>query len=241
MSGTRSAVTRAAALLPLLLAGCGGLFHSNTKPEQIYYLRAPSALGDDSASASASSSASATAARASPTRASLSVARPVAEPGLDSPHIMLVRADHRMNFYTGSRWPATSPEVLEALAVETLRASGAWSSVEDSASPFLSDYLLQIRVRRFEADYGAGAAAPVVQVRLDCVIGRRQGREVLSTFSASGSAPAAANRMSDVVAAFEQATGIALESLSQQALAAVRTDTQRAAQNGASPLPSSAR
>jgi len=239
VSGTRSAVTRAAALLPLLLAGCGGLFHSNTKPEQIYYLRAPSALGHDGASAS--SSASATAAQASPTRASLRVGRPVAEPGLDSPHIMLVQADHRMNFYTGSRWPATAPDVLEALAVETLRASGEWSSVQDSTSPFPSDYLLQIRVRRFEADYGAGAAVPVVQVRLDCIIGRRQGREVLATFSASGSAPATANRMSDVVAAFEQATGIALESLSQQALQAVRTDTQRAAQNGASPLPSSAR
>jgi cholesterol transport system auxiliary component len=239
VSGTRSTVARAAALLPLLLAGCGGLFHSSTKPEQIYYLRAPSALGDDGASAS--SSAGATAAQASPTRASLRVARPVAEPGLDSPHIMLVQADHRMNFYTGSRWPAAAPEVLEALAVETLRASGEWSSVEDSTSPFPSDYLLQIRVRRFEADYGAGAAAPVVQVRLDCIIGRRQGREVLATFSASGSAPATANRMSDVVAAFEQATGIALESLSQQALQAVRTDVQRAAQNGASPLPSSAR
>ena len=239
MNATPSAATRAAAPLMLLLAGCTGLFHSSTKPEQIYYLRAPGALGGEGTSAT--SGASATVAEAAPVRSSLRVGRPVAAPGLDSPHIMLVQADHRMNFYTGSRWPAAAPDVLEALVVETLRASGDWSSVEDSASPFPSDYLLQIRVRRFEADYGTGAAVPAVQVRLDCIIGRRQGREVLATFGAAGSAPATANRMSEVVAAFEQATGIALESLSQQALQAVRADAQRAAQNGASPLPSSAR
>jgi ABC-type uncharacterized transport system auxiliary subunit len=234
-----------AALLLLLLGGCSGLFHSNTKPEQIYYLRAPgaaggatNAAGGDGASANPAAS---TAGPETPARASLRVGRPVAAPGLDSPHIMLVQADHRMNFYTGSRWPAAAPDVLEALAVQTLRGSGDWSSVEDSASPFPSQYLLQIRLWRFEADYGTGAAPPVVQVRLECILGRREGREVLATFSASGSAPAAANRLSEVVAAFEQATGAALESLAQQALQAVRADAQRAAQNGASPVPSSAR
>jgi len=231
-----SAAAPAATLL-LLLGGCAGMFHSNTKPEQIYYLRAPAAGGSDGPSAGDTASATGTGA----VKASLRIGRPVAAPGLDSPHIMLVQADHRMNFYTGSRWPAAAPDVLEALTVETLRGSGDWSSVEDSASPFPSDYLLQIRMRRFEADYGAGNGAPVVQVRLDCIIGRRQGREVLATFSASGSAPAAANRLSEVVAAFEQATGSALESLAQQALQAVHSDAQRAAQNGASPLPSSAR
>jgi len=246
-----SAAAPAAVPLLLLLGGCSGLFHSNTKPEQIYYLRAPGAAGGngaaagDTASATGSDSATAgdtaSATGSGALKASLRVGRPVAAPGLDSPHIMLVQADHRMNFYTGSRWPAAAPDVLESLTVETLRASGEWSSVEDSASPFPSDYLLQVRVRRFEADYGAGSGAPVVQVRLDCILGRRQGREVLSTFSASGSAAAAANRLSDVVAAFEQATGGALESLAQQALQAVRSDAQRAAQNGASPLPSSAR
>jgi cholesterol transport system auxiliary component len=230
---------RAAPLLLVLLGGCSGLFHSNTKPEQIYYLRAPTATAGGDATG-ASRTAAVAGGDVTPVRAaSLRVGRPLASPGLDTPHIMLVQSDHRMNFYTGSRWPAAAPEMLEALVVETLRGTGEWSSVEDSASPFPSDYLLQVRVRRFEADYGAGA--PVVQVGLDCIIGRREGREVLATFTTAGNAPAAANRLSEVVVAFEQATGSALESLSQQALQAVRADRQRAAQNGASPLPSSAR
>jgi cholesterol transport system auxiliary component len=225
----------AVSLACLCLAGCSGLFQSKAKPEQIYYLRAPAAppAGADSAAAAPVAAAA--------TPASLWVARPSAGPGLDTPHIMLVQADHRMNFYSGSRWPTPATQLIEALAVETLRARGAWASVEDSASPFPSDYILQLHVRRFEADYTEGAGTPVVHVLLDCIIGRRQGRDVLATFTASGASAAPANRLGEVVGAFEQATGTALESLSQQAEQAVRGDVQHAAQNADKPLASISR
>jgi cholesterol transport system auxiliary component len=140
---------------------------------------------------------------------------------------MLVQADHRMDFYSGSRWAAPATEVIEALTVETLRSSGVWSSVEDSTSPFPSDYLLQLEVRRFEADYTQGSTAPVVRVTFDCIIGRREGRDVVASFEAAASAAAGANRLSEVVAAFEQATTAALNTLLQQASQAVRADLQR--------------
>ena len=131
-----------------------------------------------------------------------------------------------------------TPEVIESLVVQTLRASGDWTSVADPGSPFPSDFLLQIGVRRFEADYSGGGAAPVVHVVLDCILGRREGREVIATFVASGEANAAANRVSAVVGAFEQATDAALESLAQQAAQAARAAQQRAPQNGENPVPS---
>jgi len=222
--------TRAAPLLCTILSGgCTGLFHSTAHPEQTYYLRAPAAAAGDGAPATAA------------VAGSLRVGHPVAAPGLDSSHIMLVQADHRMNFYIGSRWPAPVADVLEALAVETLRASGAWTSVEDSTSPFPSDYLLQVAVRRFEADYTAGGAVPEVHVTLDCIIGRRAGRDVVATFVVSGAALATANRLSDVVSAFEQATGAALGALSQQATQAVRAAAEHAAQNQDRPTPSISR
>ena len=236
---------RAVPLLCLCLAGCTGLFQSKAKPEQIYYMRAPAGAGAPAATATgqgaAAGEATATAAPATALTASIRVGRPVADPGLDTPHIMLVQADHRMNFFSGSRWPAPAPEMVEALAVQTLRASGEWASVEDSASPFPSDYLLQVHVRRFEADYTAGGDAPVTHVILDCILGRRQGREVLATFTVAGSAAASANHLSQVVAAFEQATGTALEALTQQAGQVRRADIQRGAQNADKPLPSISR
>ena len=224
---------RALLLLGLGLTGCSGLFQSNAKPEQIYYLRARPA-------STAPAAATAAPVPAMPVSLSLQVARPEAGPGLDTAHIILVEADHRMNFYTGSRWPAPLSELMESLAVQALRASGEWASVEDSGSPFPSDYLLQLHVRRFEADY-TESTVPVVHVVLDCTLGRRQGREVLVTFSAAGNAPAAANRLTEVVAAFEQATGTALDALVQQSAQAVRPDVQRASRSDEPPLPAANR
>lgn len=222
------------ALLALLagtaLNGCTGLFHSTARPEQVYYLRAPAAPAAAGASAGATAGGADAMAPLVPP-ASLRVTHPLAVPGLDSPHIMLVQSDHRMNFYAGSRWPSAASDMIEALAVETLRASGAWASIEDTASPFPSDYVLETDVRRFEADYTGGGEAPVVQVDIDCLIGRGEGREVIGSFSATGTTPAAANRLTDVVAAFEQSTSAALESLSRQAVQAVRDDVQRRSRN----------
>jgi cholesterol transport system auxiliary component len=206
-------VRAAAALLAAALAAaaCTPTFRSSAKPEQIYYLRAPApAAGSGVAPPPASAP-------------SIRVLTPLAAPGLDTTHIILVQADHRMSFFAASRWPGRLPEVVETLAVQTLRGSRAWSAVMDSASPFPSDYMLRISVRRFEADYSAGAL-PVVHVVLDCSVGRRVGRDLLASFSAAGEAPAAADRMSEVVGAFEQAAGAALQSLSQQTQAVVHAD-----------------
>jgi cholesterol transport system auxiliary component len=215
-------LSSAALLSAVALGGCTGLFHSTAQPEQVYYLRAPSAGATEGTSAGGGSNAAALVAPAS-----LRVSHPLASPGLDTQRIMLIQSDHRMNFFAGSRWPSAAPDVVESLITQTLRASGAWASVEDTASPFPSDYLLQTALRRFEADYTGGAAAPVVYVVIDCLIGRGEGREVIASFSVSGSAPAAANRLTEVVSAFEQASNAALTALASQAAQAVRDDEQR--------------
>ena len=233
LSGTGTALVL---LTGAALSGCSGLLHSTARPEQVYYLRAPSANGTDGSGVATGAGNSA----ALVPPASLRVSHPQTSPGLDSPHIMLVQSDHRMNFFAGSRWPSASSDVIESLLVQTLRASGAWASVEDTASPFPSDYLLQTSMRRFDADYTAGAAAPVVHVVIDCMIGRGEGRDVIANFTVSGSAPAAANRLSEVVAAFEQASGAALTSLASQAAQAVHDDEERRTHGGRNPAPASA-
>jgi cholesterol transport system auxiliary component len=225
--------------LCLLVSGCGGLFQSNAKPEQTYYLRPPAAASTLVAAApgtGASTASDSAAIGATVAKPSVRVGRSLAAPGLETAHIMLVQGNHRMNFYTGSRWPGPAPDVIDSLIVETLRASGAWSSVSDSSSPFPSEYLLATTVQRFEADYTGGGSAPVVYVALHCTVGRRDGRDVIATFTASGEAPAAENRLSAVVAAFETASGNALTALSRQTAQAAQAD-----QNGAKPLPSISR
>ncbi len=197
-------------LLGLAAAGCSSLLHSNAPAAQVYSLTAPSAASDASDPLTTAAG-------------SLRIAHPLAGPGLGTAQIVLRQPDHRMNVYAASSWAADAPALVESLAVQTMRASGEWSSVQDAESPFPSDYLLQITVRRFDADYGAGAdSPPTVRVTLDCTLGAERGRAVLASFVATGSAAAGANKLSEVVAAFQQATDQALASMSRQASAAMR-------------------
>ncbi|MEP7243062.1 MAG: ABC-type transport auxiliary lipoprotein family protein [Gammaproteobacteria bacterium] len=202
------------ALLSIVLlaaAGCSGGLHSDGPAMQIYVLRAAS---------TASSTADAKTAAAAST---LQLPRPSADPGLSTELITLVRTDRRMDYFSGSRWAAQLPDIVETLAIDTLRASGAWSAVHESPSPFVSEYVLQIDIRRFEADYTEGGEAPKVHVVLDCTLARRVGRELVTNFVAEGVAQASENRMGPVVAAFEKAATEALATLADRSAVALRT------------------
>ncbi len=206
----------------LLLAGCSGGLHSDVPSAQVYMLRAaghPLAVMGQSGAVG-----------------SVRVGRPAAAPGLDTDHIVTVQSDHRMSFYSGSRWPASLPAVVESLAVDALRGSVVWSNVQDSASSFASDYVLQIVIRRFEADYSVNPATPEIHVILDCTLGSRASREVIASFLASGTAMAAANRLGDVVSAFEDASNQALGEVAARSAEAVRAASQH--QNVDRPVPS---
>lgn len=198
-------------LWALGLGGCSSLLHSTAPPVQVYTLTA----GAESPGGAAERDRAAA--------RSLRVAHPLAAPGLGTSQIVLLQPDHRMSVYAASAWAADAPALVESLAAQTLRTSGEWGSVEDAESPFPSDYLLQISIRRFDADYSAGTdAPPTVHVTLDCALGAADGRDVLASFVAAGSATAGANKLSEVVAAFQQATDHALASMSAQAAAALR-------------------
>jgi cholesterol transport system auxiliary component len=201
-------LTLSAGLLSTGLVGCSALLHSSARPDQVYFLRAKPIQS---------------AAESDPLKASLRFTRPSANPGLDTEQIVLVQSDRRMGFYLASRWPAPTADMIQVLAVEKLRGSHLWQAVADSTSGFPSDYILQTTVRDFEADYSGGGVAPDVRVVLDCVVGRRQDREVIASFLAKGEATADANKLSSVIAAFETAANAALDSMSAQTVAAVRT------------------
>lgn len=197
----------------LLLAGCSTGLHSDTPAAQVYTLRVTRGAQDP-------------ASRQDPAprkhAPSLRVRLPLVDPGLDTSHIVLVQSDHRMSYYVASRWPASLPDVVESLLTQALGASDTWSAVQSSGSGFQADYLLQVIVRRFEADYTKGPA-PEVHVLLDCTVGRRTDHDIVATFEAEGVAPAAANRLGDVVSAFETAVNTALSVVVERAAEAARS------------------
>jgi cholesterol transport system auxiliary component len=231
-------MSRFASLLPLVLAsvlvaGCSGLLHSDAAPVQTYVLRAaastPPAQTADGSAVTRPLDAAASANGGGAPAPSVQLPRPSADPGLATDLITLVRSDHRMDTYAGSRWAGQLPDIVSTLALDTLRASGQWAAVQESPSPFVSDYLLQINIRRFEADYSDGSTAPKVHVVLDCTVARRIGRDLVTTFVAEASAEATENKMSAVVAAFEKAANAALAVIAERSAQAAKTASVTAA------------
>lgn len=206
MIARRPQVLAYAFAMACVLAGCGGL-QSKQQSAQVYVLRA----------------ADVTETRA-PLAASIQVLRPIAAPGLDSDRIMVLRADRRLDGFVASRWAASLPDVVESLAVDTLRASGAFRLVHDDRAPFVSDYTLRISIRDFEAEYSRDGAPPRVRVTLDCTIARRGERLVIASFVAQTAQAAEENRLGAVVATFESAAQAALATVIDQATTAVSDD-----------------
>jgi cholesterol transport system auxiliary component len=224
----------AAMAIPCLcaLAACSGGLRSNVPPEQTYVLRA---AAPDSGESAAPVPAPA---------ATLRVSRPLALPGLGSDRIRVLRDEHLLDAYAGSRWAAPLPEVVAALAVESLRASGGFASVEDDRAPFAANYELRITLRRFEAVYSdaSAAAAPTVRVSFDCAVVRRLDGSILRSFAAEAEAPAASNRMGAVIDAFESAERRAFALTVEGTRSTVAADAVPPAapvpQNAETPVPS---
>lgn len=212
-------------LLLVLVAGaaasCTTGLRSSAPAVVSYVLRAAPAGAPSEGVAGASSVPTATPGAAS--AASLRVLRPLAGPGLDSDHIALARSDRRLAWYAASRWAAPLPDMLEALAVETFRRAGSWSAVEGSRGIAVPDDLLEIVIRRFEADEAGSAGPPTVRVALDCTLVRREDRMLVASFTVERAVPASENRLGAVVEAFEHAADAALAAVAERAAPSVRT------------------
>lgn len=195
------ALPHALALLALLLgaAGCSGL-QSKEPATQVYTLTPamPEA-----------------AANPAPAAVTLKVLRPLCAPGLESDNIALTRSGQRFDFYAHSRWAAPLPELVQASAVDALRAAGRFRAVHSDAVPLDADFLLQLEIRRFQAEY-RGEGAPLVRVQLVATLGRSSDRSLVSSVVTMSDVPAGANRVQSVSAAFESALGQALAQLAQQ-------------------------
>ena len=150
-----------------------------------------------------------------PATVTIKLMHPLCAPGLDSDNIALTRSGQRFDYYAHSRWAAPVPELVQSWAVDALRAAGHFRAVQSDAVPLDADYLLQLEIRRFQAEYRSDEA-PVVRVQLVATLGRGADRSLISNVVVASDVPAGANRLQSISAAFESALGQALAQLAQQ-------------------------
>jgi cholesterol transport system auxiliary component len=141
----------------------------------------------------------------------LTVARTRAASSLDTDRIVVRQPQLGFDYYLGVRWSEPAPEMLQRLLVETLAAGGRWAAVYAAPARVPAEQMLDVELRRFEADYANPDAAPTVRIEAQfTLVGLGAGGR-LASFALVETEPAQQNRRDSVLAAFDRATARLLQ------------------------------
>lgn len=183
------------ALIPLL-AGCGGLL-SDAPKRELY--------------------------RATPTfafpaglprvAAQLLVATPTAPAGLDTARIALSRAPVSLDYYAGAEWTDRAPYLVQTALIEGFEKSAAIPAVGLEGGGLRADFVLETAVREFSAVYDSPDGPPRISVGINVKLVKMPERQIVAHLSVSRDANAVANALPEIVRAFDQALGAAVENI----------------------------
>ena len=198
------------ATLGAACSSCGSLLETDL-PASTSYVLAPAPAAADNAT------------RAD---AALSIGRPDLAPGLDTERIAVLKG-RQLDYYRGAQWGGRATEVVQTLLVDTFEDQRLFRSVTAEQSRIASEYVLDVSVRDFQAEYASENDAPTAHVTILGRLVRVVDRQLVDTFAATAQNRAADNRLSAVAAAFEAAAQkVALE-LAQKTAATIVGDREK--------------
>ena len=120
-------------------------------------------------------------------------------PGLDTDRILTLTQKSQLNHYSGARWADNLPELLTSLVTRTIQASPRF----ELAAGGPEDCNLRLEVQEFFALIGSSVATTAVGVAMEGQFHCGQNKPVSLKLNAS--VPISDDRMSAIVAAFQQA------------------------------------
>lgn len=186
----------------LTLSACSGIIGPDGPPAQIYVLQptlgpvnGPTVTWD------------------------LAVEQPTCDDSLARQRIAIYRGD-TMDYYADAEWTDEAPKLVQSLLVQAFEKSGHISGVARDSDGLHTDYMLQLELRDFGARYDAPDGAPTAVVTIVARMLKAPGREVIAALNSSHQARASENKIPAAVAAFNQATGEAMEEIVAWALRA---------------------
>lgn len=135
----------------------------------------------------------------------LEIPLPGMAPGFDKDRIALaLDGGRRLDYYAGAKWPAPLPEVIQDIAITTLRQSLPGLSVDDDDNMTAATHRLRMDVQSFAPVYAGGAATlPQVRVAVRFALIRLSDDAILSDITLGAVEPVQANTLSGITAALE--------------------------------------
>jgi cholesterol transport system auxiliary component len=196
--------------LASLCVGCGSVLETDLPPSTNYVLTPAPASSTGVARS----------------EADLSIGRPDLAPGLDSERIAVLKG-RQLDYYRGVQWGGSMTEVVQTLLVDSFEDQQLFRSVTAEQSRVASEYVLDVSVRDFQAEYASDNDAPTAHVTILGRLIRVVDRQLVDTFSATAQSRASDNRMGAVAAAFETAAHKVVLELAQKTSAVIAADTEK--------------
>ena len=156
------------------------------------------------------------------TQVDISIGRPDFAPGLDTDRIAVLKG-RQLDYYRGVRWGGRTVEIVQSMLVSSINDQQLFRSVTAEQARVANDYMLDVEVRNFEADYANGAI-PEAHVMIIGRLIRVVDRKLVTTITSDARVAAQEERMNGVAAAFESAAQKVALDLAKQAAVAVADD-----------------
>jgi cholesterol transport system auxiliary component len=141
----------------------------------------------------------------------LLVERPVAPGHLDTPHIALKPSSLEVQYFAKVKWADQAPRMIQNLLVTSFENAASLKSVGTEAMSIPADFRLKMTLRDLQADYPAPDAAPLIHVTFSLKLISKIPMMTVNSKVITASAQAKHNKMPDIMAAFDKATGEALK------------------------------
>jgi cholesterol transport system auxiliary component len=203
---------RRAVLVATLLAcgGCGSLLKTDMPASSSYVLPPAPAASTGIARS----------------EVDLSIGRPDLAPGLDTERIAVLKGQ-QLDYYRGAQWGGRATEIVQTLLVDSFEDQQLFRSVTSEQTRVSSEYVLDISVRDFQAEYASESEAPTAHITILGRLIRVTDRQLVETFAATAQSRAADNRLTAVAAAFETAAHKVVLELAQKTAAAIAADADK--------------
>lgn len=138
----------------------------------------------------------------------ISVDKPVAAAGLDTPRIAVMRKPLTTEYFARVNWIDPAPDMIQTLMVESLENSGLLKAVGRDAVGLRPDFVLKTELREFQAEMTGSPA--LARVRLNVKIVRMPRRQIIGSKTVEATSSASSQNLDDIVRAYEDAMHEAL-------------------------------
>ena len=142
---------------------------------------------------------------------------PIANAGLSTTRVALQSSPTQLEYFANSSWTDRAPVMVQTLMIESFENSDRIVAVGRESVGLRADFILKTELREFQAEYFRGTL-PSVRVAINAKLVKMPRRAIIGSESFEAVAPAKADTMDEIIAAYDAALGSVLKNLVQWTL-----------------------